>query len=168
MKGQIWIETVIYTLIALTIIGIVLGIVKPALDEQKDKVSIGQSIDTLNAIDQRIGDIEYVAGNSRNIEMKITRGVMVIDGKEDKIRIIIEDSNYAPSEVNVTINQGSIQEFTNSSKGKYYVSLTLDYSGKFNITSNKKDIVKTFQYAPTPYILVVRNNGQTPANIDFS
>ena len=43
-RGQIWVETVIYTLIGLTIIGLLLAVSKPQIDKQKDKALIEQKI----------------------------------------------------------------------------------------------------------------------------
>lgn len=166
-KSQVWIETVIYTLIALTIIGIVLGIIKPALEEQKDKAAIRQSIDSLNEIDSKINNIKYIPGNSRSLELKITRGNLIIDGEEDKIKIIIEDSNYAPSEPGLVVNEGNVAENTTEKGKKYQVTMTLDYSNKMNITYRGKDEQKTFQYAPVAYKLSVINNGGSIFNIDF-
>ena len=43
-KGQIWIETVIYTLIIFVMIGLVLSFAKPKIEEMQDKAIIEQSI----------------------------------------------------------------------------------------------------------------------------
>ena len=37
-RGQVWVETVIYTLIALALIGTVLAFVKPKVEEMQDKI----------------------------------------------------------------------------------------------------------------------------------
>lgn len=168
-KSQVWIETVIYTLIALSIIGIVLGIIKPALDEQKDKVSIRQSIDVLNEIDNRINDVKYVAGNSRSIDIKITRGKLIIDGENEQVKMIIEDSKYAPSEPGILISEGNIIENTTEGRGKLYtISLTLNYKEKLDISYDGKSEAKTIQIAPTPYRISIVNKGGEIYNIDFS
>jgi len=39
-KGQVWIETVTYTLIAFVLIGLILAFVKPKIDELQDKALI--------------------------------------------------------------------------------------------------------------------------------
>ena len=46
-KGQIWVETVIYTLIAFAMIGLALSFVKPKIDEIQDRGIIEQSITLL-------------------------------------------------------------------------------------------------------------------------
>ena len=43
-NGQVWVETVIYTLIAFSLIAAVLAFVKPKIDELQDKAIIEQSI----------------------------------------------------------------------------------------------------------------------------
>ena len=167
-RGQVWIETVIYTLMALTIIGIVLGLVRPALEERKDNLAIKESISVLNEIDSIFGDIKYTPGNSRSLEMKITRGNLIVDSIADNVKVIIQDSKYAPTEPGLAVSEGNIIEFTNLTKSKnYFVTLTLNYSGKFNITYQGKDDVKTFQPAPVPYNLIIKNNGGTVYQIDF-
>ena len=44
-KGQIWIETVIYTLIGLALIGLVLAILTPKIKEFGDRQIIEQTIE---------------------------------------------------------------------------------------------------------------------------
>ena len=43
-KGQVWIETVVYTLIAFAILGAILGFAKPKIEQLQDKSIIEQSI----------------------------------------------------------------------------------------------------------------------------
>ena len=43
-RGQIWVETVIYTLIALVMIGTILAFALPKISEIQDKSTIEQSI----------------------------------------------------------------------------------------------------------------------------
>ena len=43
-KGQIWVETVLYTLIALALIGITLAFVMPKINESKNNLIVEQTI----------------------------------------------------------------------------------------------------------------------------
>ena len=62
--GQIWVETVIYTLIGIAIIGIVLAIAQPKIEAKKDEVIIEQAIESLGNIDEKIGEGAcYFKGN---------------------------------------------------------------------------------------------------------
>ncbi|MBM3247766.1 hypothetical protein FJZ17_04490, partial [Candidatus Pacearchaeota archaeon] len=77
-RGQIWIETVIYTLIGLTIIGILLSIVTPKINQMNDKSLIIQSINSLNKIDEQISSTMVAAGNSRQIKKAFKKGEYII------------------------------------------------------------------------------------------
>lgn len=169
-KSQIWVETVIYTLIGLSIIGIVLGIVKPEIDKERDKIAITQSVELLNYIDSGVSDVRYTgAGNTRPVNVKISKGKMTIDGQNDSVRISI-DSKYGYSEPGSLINIGGNIKALTTPKGKAYnVELILDYKEKINVTYNLKDALKIFQPAPNPYELWIKNNGLSGdlVNVDF-
>jgi len=49
-KGQVWIETVVYTLIAFAILSAILGVAKPKIEQLQDKSIIEQSIGILENI----------------------------------------------------------------------------------------------------------------------
>ena len=84
-KGQVWIETVVYTLIAFAILGAVLGFAKPKIEELQDKAVIEQSILMLENIDGIIEEIKTVQGNKREIELGIKKGSLTIDSENDQI-----------------------------------------------------------------------------------
>ena len=107
-KAQVWIETVIYTLIAFIMIGAVLSIVKPKIEELQDKAIIEQSISMMQQIDEIIRVlIEGGPGNKRQIELGIKKGVLIIDGEKDKIVFEIE-SRHAYSEPGANISEGNL------------------------------------------------------------
>lgn len=169
-KGQIWVETVIYTLIGLSIMGIVLGIVKPALDEKKDSISINQNIDLLNSIDDRINEIKYTSGNSREVSAKIGRGKMIIDGINDAVSIIVEDSSYEYSQQGQWLNAGGkVNALTTEKGSKFSVLLYMNYTSQFNITYRGTDSEHVIQPSSSEYNLGVINRGKIGEmiNIDF-
>lgn len=169
-KSQIWVETVIYTLIGLAIIGVLLSILKPVIEEKKDQLIIGQSIDVLNAIESKIEDVRYYGvGNSRPIEISIKKGVLKINGQDDNIEFLIE-SRHQYSQLNQSIMTGKINATTIKKGSMYDVSLKLNYKGVLNITFDKEDQVKILQTASTPYNIFVANLGSSSnmVNIDFS
>ena len=53
-RGQVWVETVTYTLIALVLIGLVLSFTKPKIEELQDRTLIEQSIQVLKELDVAI------------------------------------------------------------------------------------------------------------------
>ena len=78
-KAQVWIETVIYTLIALVLIGAVLAFVKPKLQELQDKAIIDQTVQVMEGIDAKIHSVvQGGAGNKRIIELQLKKGAIKI------------------------------------------------------------------------------------------
>ena len=163
-KTQIWVETVIYTLIILVIIGVLIALLRPAIEEKKDQVLLDKSADMLNAIDNAIEDLRfYGAGNSAPVEIQITKGKIVINGEQDYI-LFTTRSNYMYSELNETISRGKLN-VTTVSKGKdYEVTFTLYYRGLVNITWNRQDIEKTINYAPNVQRIWIANYGRNVNN----
>ena len=169
-RSQVWIETVIYTLIGLSIIGILLAVALPKINEIKDRTVLDQSVDMLNIIDSKINEAKYVAGNSRVIDLNIKKGKLIVDGVNDYIEFILEDSKSVYSEPGEVISIGNIKTLTEKNGKISNVKLKLDYKDSLNITYEGKDELKTFQSAPTPYNVVISNMGYTNGlvNIDFS
>src|SRR4030042_3272487 len=93
-QAQIWIETVIYTLIAFVLIATVLAFVKPKIDEIQDNAIIEQSISMVNSIDSTIMEIiQGGSGNKRKVEVGIKKGELKIDGSGDSLVFEME-SNF--------------------------------------------------------------------------
>ena len=63
-KGQVWVETVIYTLIAFVMIGAVLAFVRPKIEEFQDKAVVEQTISALEDINSVI--LAVVQGGTGN------------------------------------------------------------------------------------------------------
>ena len=167
-RGQIWIETVIYTLIGLSIIAILLAIIKTQIDSMKDKALIDNGLEILKVIEQKITDVRYVPGNSRLIEINLQRGKLIIHGEDDKIEYLLEGAGYEYSETNVEAEIGNIKVMTKKGAEEYDVSLYLEYD-ELNISFREEDVKKEFQASTTPYTLSVKNNGLIDdiVNIDF-
>lgn len=170
MKGQVWIETVLYTLIGLAIMGVILSLVKPSLDEKRDQLVLNQVIEILEGIDDQVEDVVYRGeGNSRPLEITLKKGSITIDGVND-IVVFSMDSKNMFSEIGSVVSRGKIKALTTEKANKLYnVALTLDYSN-FNITFAKTDVEKVLQYSSTPYRIIIANNGRAGSrtNIDFS
>lgn len=168
-KSQVWIETVVYTLIGLAIITLVLAVVKPKIDEAKDKAVIGQTIDVLNAIDMQIKDIRYLGEVRLLPDITIKRGVMNILPDKSLINFVIDDSSYQYSQLNKTINVGVISVLTEKLPKANKVTLTLNYS-QYNITYNGLKQDHTLQKASQVYRLAVNNKGtfNGKINLDFT
>ncbi len=152
-RGQVWIETVLYTLIGLALLGVVLAFVMPRVNQAKDKAVVDQTIDSLNKLDDKISSITGAPGNVRQVEFTIKRGELYFYTNEDKIVFMIKDLSAPYSQPGQSISIGRVRIL--SEKGQKYntITLTLDYSNDVNITFQRTEssTPKKFTQAPTPY-----------------
>lgn len=158
-KGQVWVETVVYTLIAFVMIGLVLAYAKPKIEEIQDKAIIEQSLGILGDIDNVLLAIDQCAGNTRLVKLNIKKGVLKIDGVSDEIIFEIE-GRHTYSEPGEDVNIGGIEVHTEK-KGKLnIITLTNSYSDKYNITYSGADELKLVSKAATPFNLLISNKGR--------
>ena len=157
-KGQIWIETVIYTLIGLSLIGLVLAIVTPKINELRDKAVIEQTIDSLNILDSKINEVLSAPGNIRIFEFNMKRGNLFFKTINDQILYVMDDSRVIFSEPGVSISIGRINVTTTEGTKKHTVSLLLSY--KQNLTFNGADEEeRKFSATSVPYKFSIENKG---------
>ena len=163
-KGQIWVEAVIYTLIAFTMIGLVLAIAKPKIEELQDKAIIEQSIVMIKDIDSTILTMGG-PGNQRMIELGIKEGVLKIDGGNDKIVFEIE-GKHTYSEPGTNVSDGNVIIYTEK-RGKFNkVTLTREYN-EYNIKYQGRDELKSISKASISYNLFISNKGGDKTVIDI-
>jgi type II secretory pathway pseudopilin PulG len=158
-KGQIWVETVIYTLIGISLIGIVLAIVTPKINEYKDRSLIEQTIGALNVFDSKIDEVLEAPGNKRKIEFKIKKGNFFINPVDDKIRFELENSKSRYSEPGIPIKIGKMEVTTLEFAKNYKIVLEADYSA-YDITfDNSQSPEVKFTQATVPYTFFIENKG---------
>ncbi|MEM3113239.1 MAG: EB domain-containing protein [Candidatus Pacearchaeota archaeon] len=170
-KAQVWVETVIYTLIFLTLIGISLAIVVPVVEKQKDKNTIQNTVNSLNDFDSTILNIKRAGiGNVREIRFNLGEGKFIIDGKNNSLIFEILESSYPYSEpgISVRLVGTNIKSETKKNGRKYNIKLTLPYDGSANITINDKDEIKEYFPASVPYVFFIENRGKVPFGDCFS
>jgi len=155
--GQVWIETVIYTLIAFVMIGLVLGYARPKIQEIQDQALLKQSTEMLKQIDSTLLSMGS-AGNQRILEISIQKGELKIDGELEKI-IFEMESQSLYSEPGKEISDGSIIILTEEGADTNLVRLTLDYYDIYNLKIQGKDEVKTLSTASTSYKFSILNEG---------
>jgi len=168
-SGQVWIETVIYTLIAFVMIGLILSYATPKIQEAQDQAIIQQSVEMMKEIDSTILTIG-ATGNQRVIEIGIKKGDLKIDGINNKLIFEIESQSIY-SEPGKNINDGSVVVLTEEKSGYNLVTLTNDYGETYNIKFEGADILKKISKSSTSYKLTILNEG-ADANgkivLDFS
>jgi len=170
-KSQVWIETVLYTLIGLAVIGLLLAATRPKINSTKDEFIIQQTIKALNELDSKISEIKQAAGNSRIIEFQLSRGELTISN--NSITWKLQDSSYKLSEENVPVKIGDISALTQKNGDNYIITIFLDYSGVNSFTIDGKEKEITLQPAKIPYNLLIKNTGNISSSsgkliIDFS
>lgn len=171
--GQVWVETVIYTLIVLTIIGLFLSFARPKIEEMQDKSIIEQSIGMLEQIDGIISNIvQGGTGNQRIVEIGIKKGTLKIDSVNDQLVFEI-DGRYAYTEPGKDGQPGEYVQIgrvlvTTENRGEIKrVKLISNYSNIYNITYQMKEDIKPITKAPNPYSMTISNKGGTPTQINF-
>src|SRR3989304_10038589 len=168
-KGQIWVETVIYTLIAFVLIGTVLAIAQPRIEEIQDKSFIEQSLAVMKDMDNILLSLaQGGVGNKRVIELGVKKGSFTIDGENDMLIFEI-DSTYEYSEPGVDISEGNLVINTRKKGDVYSVNITRAYSN-YNLTYTGADALRIIGKSSAPYRLSVSHDGKDPSNnikIDF-
>ena len=158
-KGQVWIETVLYTLIGLALIAIALGIVTPRINESRDKIVVQQSVNMMEAIDNKIWDaIKNGAGNERKVSFTMKKGEFYINSSENTIVLVLDEMSTKYSEIGSPIDYGRIRVMTAEGKKNYVISLMLNYTNA-NITYDGTKQIHKISAAPTPYTLTIENKG---------
>ena len=168
-KSQIWIETVIYTLIALIMIGAVLTFARPKIQEIQDKIIIDQSFESLEEIDsQMTAVINGGIGNKRIINVKIKKGELKIDQGTEDIIFTLKDSKSIYSEPTTNADKfikiGKIDVQTQKT-GKTsiiilkldYTDINIDYSSTYGTVLGK---------SPSPYKFTITNQGGNNIKIE--
>ena len=155
-RGQVWVETVIYTLIGLVIIGLVLAVAKPKIEAKQDEVLISQAIESLSDINDKIYEVQKAPGNRRVIDLKIGKGKVVIDMENDKISWIL-DSSFLYSEEDVEIELGDVK-IVSSTGSPYRVTISIYYSLDLRY-DNSPSGTKELSESSIPYKLIIENGG---------
>lgn len=165
VRGQVWIETVVYTLIGLALIGLVLALVTPKINEYRDKSLIEQTIVSLNVIDGKINEVLQSPGNTRTVVLALKRGTLYVNASSDEIYFVLEESRSLYSESGVPVPYGKIIILSEEGKKTHTVRLTLPYT--INLTLADGGEVKKFSAAPTPYRFSFRNEGFSPQRVQI-
>lgn len=156
-RGQIWVETVIYTLIALVMIGLVLAFARPKIQELQDKTIIDQSITMMKEIDSTILNLGG-QGNRRIIELGIKKGSLTLDGSRNKLFFEIE-SQFEYSEPGRPISDGNLTIYTEKIGSANFVNITKDYSYAYDVRFEGLDEQKILTKSSVAYKLSITNDG---------
>ena len=164
-SGQVWVETVVYTLVGLAVIGLLLAVAKPKIDSIRDKMVIEQSMDALNTFSDTIFKVQRAPGNRRVVDLKVSQGKMVFDLDHDMINWSLP-SDYQFSQPDVIVPIGSLNVLTKTggSGSDWLVVLSMSYAIDLQYGEQTTG-VKEINSAPMPYSLKVENLGEEKGNI---
>ena len=159
-KAQVWVETVIYTLIGLSVIAVILTVVTPQIEKIKDRGVIQQTEAAMTNLDQAISSVgEYAAGSIKYVNLKISKGSLQIDGQNDVIRYVLDNTVLELSQNGTDIKDGDITIRTDQRGSKFRITLTLNYSSKMNLTYQNKEDLKTLSPSSVEYKISLENVG---------
>ncbi len=165
-KGQVWIETVLYTLIGLALIGLVLAFATPKINESRDSIIIEQSIESLKVFDDKVNFvIARGAGNVGVIDdFILQRGQVVINALNNSITFVIKDLSKPYTEPGIPVKYGRITIISEEGAKTSSVNLSVSYNA--NITYEKKEDTKILKSAATPYRFSIENINNIYINIE--
>jgi len=161
-RGQVWVETVIYTLIGLAIIGLVLAVALPKINAKKDEIVIEQAIAALGNIDDKVYEVQRASGNKRVVNLEIGKGFVIVDMEADTISWVI-DSSFPYSEEGVVVPLGKLN-VTTTVGDPWRVELKMGYAMDLTYDGSNSG-TKQLDVAPTPYKFVIENVESDAGNI---
>lgn len=156
-RAQIWVETVIYILISLTIIAIILSMALPQIEKLRDKGTVQQTITALNILNNKILETEQAPGNVRIVNFQISKGKLTIDSNNNNIQYVLENTGLELTQVGQKIKEGDIILETQTYGKRLNVFVTLNYSTNLNITVNNAKENKILQAGTAPYKIQIEN-----------
>ena len=166
-RGQVWIETVTYTLVALVMIGLILSFAKPEIEKMRDKIIIEQSLNLMKEIDQTIFEVgEDTTGNKRKLEVNLKKGQITLNGENDTIEFIMQSKDLY-SEPGQEYLEGNLKILT-TEKGKYYdILITRDYTGEYDLLYKEANVSKIITKASSQYNFYIENKGGVTNQINI-
>ncbi len=153
-KAQIWVETVMYTLIGISIIGILLAASRPKIQSIQDRLVIEQMIDSMNELHKKILEVQDRPGNQNVVSMKISKGNLILDKEEDSIRWEM-DSTYKYSQPEVPVSLGDLTILTRG-ENRFKVQISLNYSDIGLELNDNKDKI-SLEESSRQYNLLIRS-----------
>lgn len=165
-RGQVWIETVTYTLVAFVLISLVLAFAKPKIDELQDQSILEQSSKMIKEMDYIIQEIlEKGVGNKRKVEINLRKGDFTINSENNSLIFYLE-GKYMYSQPNEKITDSGIDILTVEKGKNYFVTLEKKYDN-INITYMGKEESKKITKSSNTYTFFITNKGGENNTIDF-
>ncbi len=168
MRGQIWVETVLYTLLGLGLMGLVLAFALPKITAAQERAIVEQSIQSMDAL---YGAIETVqtrgTGNVKVVSFSLQAGSLSLDGIADQLVLTLPEQTSKYSQPGSPIAHGPVTILTEERAGSYRVLLTV-LLPTTNLTLQGKDEQKTLSAVSTAHRITVSSIGTQPNKVVVS
>jgi type II secretory pathway pseudopilin PulG len=161
-RGQVWVETVLYTLIGLVLIGLVLAFIMPKINQSKDRLIVEEAIESLNVLDSKIN---IKPGNRRVIDFTMKTGDLFIDASTDQIIFNLTDLTNPYSEPGSEIEIGRVKIISFQEQDSSSIMISLDYAGAYDLTYDSSQDQKKLTASSTPYKFSIENQGSPPGSL---
>jgi type II secretory pathway pseudopilin PulG len=158
-KAQVWIESVLYTLVGLSIIAVLLIATRPQITKTQDEFVIQQTVKAMHELDNKVIEIKQATGNRRIVSFQLSKGDLTFDATNDKIYWELRGTKIQFSEPGYETSIGNIKIFTARQGDSYDVKLTLDYSTSTETTIDRMEGTRVLTPAKTPYSILLENYG---------
>ena len=172
-RGQIWVETMIYTLIGLTVISAVLGVAIPRINQYTDETILSKTTEAFLTLNKAMTEtMTEATGNRREVEILIRKGEIFFEPNNNYIYYILRGTKFRYSQPDQVIKQGDITTLTKTNGRAYDIYLLLNYTSQnINMTVQGKKANQTLSKASAPYKLLLQNEGTlgdfTQVNIEI-
>lgn len=166
--GQVWIETVIYTIIGLALIGTVLAFVSPKISETRDKIVVEQSIEAMQTLDAKVQEVIGEGIGSKRViqEFNLKRGDLTVDPAKGSVILKISDLKTLYSESGSTLNFGRVALTSRKGQKVNEVEMVLSYSAPIRY-SGLKNSEKLISAASTPYKISIENKKDASSGVNY-
>ncbi|MEK6935755.1 MAG: hypothetical protein AABW67_03130 [Nanoarchaeota archaeon] len=171
IKAQVWIETAVYTLIGITIMGIVLSMAIPQIEKMKDNTIIEQTMSAMNVLNDKILNVEQSEKSVGKVVFTVGKGYLEFDSGNNSIKYVLENTKLELSEPGKEIPKGNnIILKTEKYGSNFNIILKMSYTS--NITYEGQEKTKRLNAGGTPYNIFIENKGVTNINsktqLDFT
>jgi hypothetical protein len=157
-RAQVWVETVLYTLIGLALIGTTLAFLMPKINEAQEKLLVDQATNSLSSLDEKINTvIQTGEGNVRNAEFLMKKGELYFNVSKNEIIFVLKGISKPRSEPGIEVSVGRITMLSLQGPKDSTVLLKVNYTA--NITFGNSEQTMKFNPASLPYTFTIENKG---------
>lgn len=157
-KGQVWVSAILYLALGVIIIGIILGVALPLVNNMRDRNTYIQTKELMSILNKNVVDvINEGPGSKRYLSpINIEKGEIYIKSSEKSIEWRFKTKNKL-MEPEITFNEGDLILLLSKTDvvGEYELKIKRDYSSAANIDLNS-NLANPFVGS---YSMTIENSG---------